>query len=129
MFNSMKEMWRNEANCKGVDLSVFFVENEDGTISRKNINNAKKICEKCKVEKECLMYAISEDITFGIWGGLTPRDRKSMKKNLNIKDYSEMSSDEVNKIFYFIKNKDKELLWKTNHVLKTLLNKLLILKT
>jgi hypothetical protein len=40
-----------------------------------------------------------------------------------------MSSDEVNKIFYFIKNKDKELLWKTNPVLKTLLNRLLILKT
>jgi WhiB family redox-sensing transcriptional regulator len=41
---------------------------------------AKKVCTTCDVRSECLEYALSNDERFGIWGGLSERERRRLKK-------------------------------------------------
>lgn len=40
---------------------------------------AKKICESCEVRSECLQYALENDERFGIWGGLSERERRRLR--------------------------------------------------
>jgi hypothetical protein len=40
---------------------------------------ARQICASCPVRQECLDYALSYGITYGIWGGLTERDRRPLR--------------------------------------------------
>ena len=42
--------------------------------------DAKKICTGCDVRAECLSYALSNDERFGIWGGLSERERRRLKR-------------------------------------------------
>jgi WhiB family redox-sensing transcriptional regulator len=41
---------------------------------------AKKVCLTCDVRSECLEYALEHDERFGIWGGLSERERRKLKK-------------------------------------------------
>ncbi|MDX6335165.1 MAG: WhiB family transcriptional regulator, redox-sensing transcriptional regulator, partial [Streptosporangiaceae bacterium] len=41
---------------------------------------AKKVCRGCEVRVECLEYALEHDERFGIWGGLSERERRRMKR-------------------------------------------------
>lgn len=41
---------------------------------------AKKVCLGCEVRAECLEYALGHDERFGIWGGLSERERRRLKK-------------------------------------------------
>ncbi|MHB8465549.1 MAG: WhiB family transcriptional regulator, partial [Acidimicrobiales bacterium] len=40
---------------------------------------ARRICALCPVRDECLMYALSEGITHGVWGGASDRERQRMR--------------------------------------------------
>ena len=42
---------------------------------------AKKVCVGCDVRAECLEYALAHDERFGIWGGLSERERRKLKKH------------------------------------------------
>ena len=42
--------------------------------------DAKKICAGCDVKAQCLEYALANDERFGIWGGLSERERRKLKK-------------------------------------------------
>ena len=42
--------------------------------------DAKKVCVGCEVRAECLEYALANDERFGIWGGLSERERRKLKK-------------------------------------------------
>jgi WhiB family redox-sensing transcriptional regulator len=66
--------WQEEALCAYVDPDVFFPEK--GGSSRE----AKRICAECAVSKECLDYALANDERFGIWGGLSERERRRLKR-------------------------------------------------
>lgn len=98
-FDPNKEAWRDDASCKGEDLSIFFIENEDGSISRKNIKKAKSICLQCLVKIKCLNYALNEDIRYGIWGGITPRERSSLIKAIKNNDVIDVPIKLVNNKF------------------------------
>lgn len=64
------ESWTRDALCtQTMDPDVFFPE--PGVSAA----DAKKICGMCTVRVECLTYALNNNETFGVWGGLTPRDR------------------------------------------------------
>ena len=41
---------------------------------------AKKICTGCEVKAECLEYALANDERFGIWGGLSERERRRLRR-------------------------------------------------
>ena len=66
--------WQQEALCAYVDPDVFFPEK--GGSSRE----AKRICAQCAVRDECLEYALANDERFGIWGGMSERERRRLKK-------------------------------------------------
>lgn len=66
--------WHEFALCSYVDPDVFFPEK--GGSSRE----AKRICARCTVQTECLDYALQNDERFGIWGGLSERERRRLKR-------------------------------------------------
>ena len=66
--------WQDKANCKGADADLFFPER--GASTRK----AKTICSACQVRVECLEFALLESEKFGIWGGLSERERRRIRK-------------------------------------------------
>ena len=66
--------WQDEALCAQTDPEAFFPEKGGST------REAKKVCASCDVKAECLEYALSNDERFGIWGGLSERERRRLKK-------------------------------------------------
>lgn len=68
------EFWRDEAACKGMDQSIFFPERGEST------DEAKRVCMGCPVKVDCAEYALTTKQEIGIWGGLSNRQRRSIKR-------------------------------------------------
>lgn len=66
--------WRKRGLCSQTDPEAFFPEKGGST------RDAKKVCLSCDVRGECLKYALDHDERFGVWGGLSERERRSLKK-------------------------------------------------
>lgn len=66
--------WQDYANCRGADADLFFPER--GASTRK----AKAICNACEVKNQCLDYAIINGEKFGIWGGMSERERRRVRR-------------------------------------------------
>ena len=66
--------WQEKALCAETDPEAFFPEKGGST------REAKKICTGCEVRAECLEYALSNDERFGIWGGLSERERRRLRR-------------------------------------------------
>jgi WhiB family redox-sensing transcriptional regulator len=66
--------WQADAVCAQTDPEAFFPEKGGST------RDAKKICAGCDVKAQCLEYALANDERFGIWGGLSERERRKLKK-------------------------------------------------
>ena len=66
--------WQEEANCLGVDPDLFFPERGAST------REAKAVCRSCEVRVDCLEYALAHGEKFGIWGGLSERERRRIRR-------------------------------------------------
>ena len=66
--------WQDRALCAQTDPEAFFPEKGGST------REAKKVCRGCEVRAECLEYALEHDERFGIWGGLSERERRRLKR-------------------------------------------------
>ncbi|MEJ7764740.1 MAG: WhiB family transcriptional regulator [Acidimicrobiales bacterium] len=66
--------WQNYANCLGVDPDLFFPERGIST------REAKEVCASCPVRSECLENALENGEKFGIWGGLSERERRRIRR-------------------------------------------------
>jgi WhiB family redox-sensing transcriptional regulator len=66
--------WQERANCLGVDPDLFFPERGAST------KEAKGVCRGCEVRVDCLEYALSNGEKFGIWGGLSERERRRVRR-------------------------------------------------
>ncbi|MFD6444184.1 MULTISPECIES: WhiB family transcriptional regulator [Promicromonospora] len=66
--------WQERALCAQTDPEAFFPEKGGST------REAKKVCSGCEVRAECLDYALENDERFGIWGGLSERERRKLKR-------------------------------------------------
>ncbi len=66
--------WQERALCAETDPEAFFPEKGGST------REAKKICTGCEVRAECLEYALANDERFGIWGGLSERERRRLRR-------------------------------------------------
>ena len=71
---SEEQEWQERALCAQTDPEAFFPEKGGST------REAKRICQGCEVRAECLEYALAHDERFGIWGGLSERERRKLKK-------------------------------------------------
>ena len=68
------ESWQLFANCLGVDPDLFFPERGAST------KEAKGVCQGCVVREDCLEYALVNGEKFGIWGGLSERERRRIRR-------------------------------------------------
>ncbi len=66
--------WQADALCAQTDPEAFFPEKGGST------RDAKRICASCQVRSECLEYALEHDERFGIWGGLSERERRKLRR-------------------------------------------------
>ncbi|WP_372451397.1 WhiB family transcriptional regulator [Mycolicibacter acidiphilus] len=74
--SATNEQWQERALCAQTDPEAFFPEKGGST------REAKKICQRCPVRAECLEYALAHDERFGIWGGLSERERRRLKRGI-----------------------------------------------
>lgn len=84
------EFWRLEANCRGVaresgSFDKFFplAKRGRGTREPPVPPEVKVICDACTVSEQCLDYALRNHESEGIWGGLSPDQRKNFRRNFN----------------------------------------------
>lgn len=66
--------WQDYANCLGVDPDLFFPERGAST------REAKEVCRGCIVRAQCLEYALVNSEKFGIWGGMSERERRRIRR-------------------------------------------------
>ena len=71
--------WYQQALCPQTDPGAFFPEQGGST------KEAKKICLGCPVRERCLQWALDNDERFGVWGGLSERERRRLKRGLDIR--------------------------------------------
>jgi WhiB family redox-sensing transcriptional regulator len=76
-----KEAWRNQANCLGEDVNIFFAEKGDAGVHALQL--AKELCSVCLVSQECLDYALDNSISVGVYGGYTATQRRVIKRRRN----------------------------------------------
>ena len=67
--------WQGDALCAQTDPEAFFPEKGGST------RDAKRICTTCEVKAQCLEYALQNDERFGIWGGLSERERRRLRRS------------------------------------------------
>lgn len=70
--------WQERGDCRGVNPDLFFPER--GAPS----GPGKDVCDKCPVQQECLSYALFNGEKFGIWGGLSERERQRIRRQRSL---------------------------------------------
>lgn len=65
--------WQRDGLCGQTDPEAFFPEKGG------DVRMAKKVCEMCEVKEKCLDYALENDERFGVWGGLSERQRRKLR--------------------------------------------------
>ena len=68
------ELRANKGACRGVDDDLFFPERGDST------EEAKAVCAGCFLTEQCLEYALENGEKFGIWGGMSERERRRIRR-------------------------------------------------
>lgn len=68
--------WMEDALCTEVGVAEFYPEKGESP------QEAKKICAACEVQSECLEFAMTLDDQHGVWGGLSPHERRVLKKQI-----------------------------------------------
>jgi len=63
--------WTAQASCNSADPDQLFVT---GAAQ----NRAKAVCMSCPVRAECLADALDNRVEFGVWGGMTERERRAV---------------------------------------------------
>jgi WhiB family redox-sensing transcriptional regulator len=69
--------WRTEALCAQVDPELWFPDKGDAVSAQL----ARAICQQCPVRAECLAEALENNFGYGIWGGLSIKERQRHRKN------------------------------------------------
>ncbi|MDM4722779.1 WhiB family transcriptional regulator [Micromonospora sp. WMMA1363] len=68
------EEWQERAQCPQTDPEAFYPDKGGSP------DVAKRVCRRCEVRTECLEYALDNDERYGIWGGLSERERRKLKR-------------------------------------------------
>jgi WhiB family redox-sensing transcriptional regulator len=68
--------WQDHAVCTGMDTNIFFYDRN----AKAQIVRARKICGTCPVAKDCLEFALTNNIEDGMWGGKSGRERRNIRQ-------------------------------------------------
>ncbi|MEV5430459.1 WhiB family transcriptional regulator [Streptomyces sp. NPDC052701] len=66
--------WQQEALCAQTGADFFFPE------PGSSVREAKRICGMCPIRSACLEYALDNDERFGVWGGLSEKERLALRR-------------------------------------------------
>lgn len=66
-------MWRDFALCRDLPGDMFFPDDHETPAP------AKKVCYQCPVRRPCLVEAMVNGEKWGVWGGLSARERRSLR--------------------------------------------------
>ena len=73
--------WQESAACREFDNVLFFGEEGESELEKQaREGHAKSICHHCPVAEPCLEFAMETNQKYGIWGGLTDKERASLKR-------------------------------------------------
>lgn len=64
--------WRDRAACRGMDSAIFFVERGAPA------DQARLVCDRCSVQRDCLDFALDHAEPYGIWGGKSVYQRQQL---------------------------------------------------
>ncbi|MDA0566519.1 WhiB family transcriptional regulator [Streptomonospora sp. S1-112] len=79
--------WAARGLCRKTDPDALFVQ---GAAQ----NRAKLICRGCPVRTECLADALDNRIEFGVWGGMTERERRALlRRRPDVASWAELLSN------------------------------------
>lgn len=75
--------WRADALCAQVGGDLWYPDDADGTarIHPSAYDGPRAVCRACPVRRACLEHALATGERHGMWGGLTPRQRKRLTAN------------------------------------------------
>ncbi len=71
--------WRHQSACREEDPELFFPVGNTGP-ALAQIEEAKKVCERCVVKEACLAWALESGQDAGVWGGLSEDERRALKR-------------------------------------------------
>ncbi|MFF7359029.1 WhiB family transcriptional regulator [Streptomyces filipinensis] len=84
---SARDHWSEDAACRSSDPDELFV----GGPHQKR---AKAVCTGCQVRVECLAEALDNGIEFGVWGGMTERERRALlRRKPNVTSWRQVLDD------------------------------------
>lgn len=69
--------WTELAACRETDPAMFYPENSSTHLAQK----AKQVCRRCPVTAQCLEHALATREEYGVWGGLSTRERIALIKS------------------------------------------------
>jgi len=70
-----EDQWRSLAACQSADPDLFFPISSSGG-SGAQVAEAKAICARCRVRRECLAFALRTHQVHGVWGGMSEQERR-----------------------------------------------------
>lgn len=73
--------WRDDAACRGVESDLFFPDKK----ATSQLADAKRVCARCPVYRQCGDWAISQGITEGVWGGMDEDARRGRRRTAGIR--------------------------------------------
>lgn len=68
--------WGAFAECRKNNPDAMFVRGAEQ-------NKAKALCAQCDVRRECLADALENQVEWGVWGGMTERERRALLRKGN----------------------------------------------
>jgi WhiB family redox-sensing transcriptional regulator len=72
------DRFKDRAACKNADPNLFFPEKN----ATKSFKEAAAICKTCPVSEDCLRFAMNNQIQYGVWGGLSPKQRTRRRNQM-----------------------------------------------
>lgn len=72
----LRPPWMGDAACRGLGFDVWFPTDEIGP----QADAARRVCAGCRVRVECLDYALDAPVRYGLWGGLSTRERAALAR-------------------------------------------------
>ena len=68
--------WAAFAVCRDRDPDAFFPLTPEGE------RDAMRVCQGCPVQMDCLEFALEAKVRFGVWGGMTEKQRKTLERQI-----------------------------------------------
>lgn len=70
------DSWRQYAACHGANPALWYLDRSRG----EGFKEARAVCARCPVRAQCLQWALAHNERFGMWGGLSPQERRHLRR-------------------------------------------------